>query len=344
MLSISTIFNISIFCLSMISNTLVLSMYSHFKVAGKMEPGIVVIFLQTITDVLFSTTSLLFHSEVIYQNNYVSFCFVYLKDLNLSQTANAVLLFIYVNSLNFNFFTVTLTIWARYLTIASKHQMTVERPLWIFFANIIICSILTAFVVFYGIDQTADPYIISKYYKSNNITSEYITSSSTSISFKSNEWNFIIGLIPVCLYINVKYRKNMKSQFQFMSAKTRTLGNDFFKILVLQLCAPLCLHFAPILLYVAIILLKLNFVSFGSIALQLSSTVPFLNPIFFLLFLTKSRNIMKMRIRRITNFLFCGNSILDHLNSTVVSPSIVPKTFFASSKPNVSTIINKNVV
>uniref|UniRef100_A0AC35U3A3 G_PROTEIN_RECEP_F1_2 domain-containing protein n=1 Tax=Rhabditophanes sp. KR3021 TaxID=114890 RepID=A0AC35U3A3_9BILA len=350
MLSIT--FNILIFCMSMFTNTLVLSMYKQFKVAGKMEPGILVIFLQCITDMLFSTTSLIFHNEVLFQNNYVSICFVYLNHLNFSQLVYAAIFFVFVTTLNFNFFMVTLTVWARYATITKKQKITVKRLLLIFFVNVLICYFLSGFVLIYGLDFTADPYIIAKYFQVNNISDKFIKSTSTAISLKTNEWTFLIGMIPICVYINInmtsifqyllKYRSFMKSQFQFMSSKTRTLGNDFFRILVLQLCAPLCLHFAPLLLYVVIIFSKLNFVSFGSIAFQLSSTVPVFNPIFFLIFLTKSRCIMKCRIQKIANFISCGKIVVEHLNSVT---SMVPKSVMASSiNPKASTSINKNVV
>uniref|UniRef100_A0AC35TUN4 G_PROTEIN_RECEP_F1_2 domain-containing protein n=1 Tax=Rhabditophanes sp. KR3021 TaxID=114890 RepID=A0AC35TUN4_9BILA len=334
-----TVINVTIFCLSLFTNSLVLTLYSNYKTSGRMEAGNLVMFLQAFTDMLFSATSLVFHSEIITQNDYVSYCFVYLNQFNLEHGLYLFLLFIYLTTVNFNFFMVTLTIWARFLTISEKHRINRKRLFKVLFANVVGCIFITAGVVYYGYEKDADPLILPQFYQRTNTTNEYITPTSTSISFKINSWNYLIALCPNFMYISInmlaifmyliKYRNFMKSQIEFMSEKTRQLGNDFLRILILQLLAPTFLLFTPILVYLILVIFKLNALTLATIAFQLNTIVPILNPIFFIVGLTKSLMILSIStVNVITSRPLMASCIV----STIESFGSIPLYFFIQQK------------
>uniref|UniRef100_A0AC35TXW5 G_PROTEIN_RECEP_F1_2 domain-containing protein n=1 Tax=Rhabditophanes sp. KR3021 TaxID=114890 RepID=A0AC35TXW5_9BILA len=337
MLSIGEIINLVIFSISILSNGLVLSLYPHFKINNTINAGNLVIFLQSFTDTLFTITSLIFHNELVAQQSYCSIFFIYFNQFQLSHNTFLLFGFIYTCTLNFNFFMMALTIWARYLAISGEYKLKIKVLLLIFFLNGIAVMLLSAHIVYFGVDHDADPYIIYKFDQQNNYTDTYVKATSTSISLKTSGLKFFAILLPIAFYINInlfmiikflqKYRIFMKSQFSLMSTRTRTLGYDFLRILYFQICNPVAFMFIPIILYFVAILLNLNVRSFGSVIIQLAGVVSPLNAIFVVIGLTKSRRIMLNRCNRILFTVSCRKrKILRNNISTVLSkPSVTVK-------------------
>uniref|UniRef100_A0AC35TVJ7 G_PROTEIN_RECEP_F1_2 domain-containing protein n=1 Tax=Rhabditophanes sp. KR3021 TaxID=114890 RepID=A0AC35TVJ7_9BILA len=309
MVTTDSIINLCIFLTSILLNGVVLSLYPHFKINGRMNAGNLVIFLQSMIDIVLSTTSLIFYTEIIASDLHVSIHLVNFDQFELSLNAYIICVLIYSSTLSFNFFMIALTIWTRYVAISGIYLLKIKTLLSIFFINIVVAISLCVIIFYYGVDRDADPNIIYKFYQQNNYTDPYITPTTRSISFKTNDFKVIIISIPIILFINTnvfiifkylrKYRVYMKSKFSSMSAKTRTLGYNFLRILFLQICNPIVFLFVPTLVYIIAVFIKLDVRAFGIIIFQLSSIVSPLNALFILICLTKSRKIITNRFNKI---------------------------------------------
>uniref|UniRef100_A0AC35TYU9 G_PROTEIN_RECEP_F1_2 domain-containing protein n=1 Tax=Rhabditophanes sp. KR3021 TaxID=114890 RepID=A0AC35TYU9_9BILA len=316
--TLDKIINLFIFLFSLISNILGLSLFHHFKVSGKINTANWLIFIQCSSDIVFSVSSFLFHSEIATINKYVVFYLINFESVDLHFTVSFLFVYIFLIIAFFNPCIVATMLYTRYKTITNSgvsEKIGMKKVVKILLANTVFIIIAMFSLMYNGFEIDGDPQILYKFDQVNNYTDTYVNENSRAILFNLTSIKYMISIASLVIYITImlgiimtyliKYRAFMTKNLIYMSEMTRMLNNDFFKILLLQTISPILFLFGPFSVAIISILLQIptrNLITYIFIS---GSCVPLSNALFLLIFLRKSRDIMKNRFKRLVNSILC---------------------------------------
>uniref|UniRef100_A0AC35TL89 G_PROTEIN_RECEP_F1_2 domain-containing protein n=1 Tax=Rhabditophanes sp. KR3021 TaxID=114890 RepID=A0AC35TL89_9BILA len=316
MLQIDQILNIIIVVSSLVLNILVLSLFSHFKVNGKLNPANWLIFIQCGIDIVFSITSFIFHAELVTINKYAVFYLINFDSVNLPVIVYYLFLWFYMAVAYINPTIVATMLYVRYQTIVNTgkaHDMKTVLKILISNCLFVVADVFMS--MYNALEFDGDQNILYKFDQINNYTDTYVTKDGKALVFNVANIVYVIGIAVLVIYISsmfgviatflLKYRKFMIDNRSHISEETYLLNKEFFNILFLQTISPILFLLAPFCIVLVMVLFQIPARNLLTYVLISGSCVPLMNALFILLFLKKSRKILKDRGKRLVNFILC---------------------------------------
>uniref|UniRef100_A0AC35UCY5 G_PROTEIN_RECEP_F1_2 domain-containing protein n=1 Tax=Rhabditophanes sp. KR3021 TaxID=114890 RepID=A0AC35UCY5_9BILA len=305
---------LTIFVVSMSSNIIALSMIPNFKVGGKISSTIAITFIQFGFNCIMAIYFALFKAELVGVEGYYVFHLVYWDSPNISYFILVIMTFFIYICYYYNLVLVALNTFVRYLHVTNT-KIEFKHVVLICVISLIIVCIITTNSFYFGLVPDADPHAFYKNLLENNITDVFTDATSQTVAFDfAGKYFFLIIGTFVCSYVLIiysltKYHTFMTKQTHGLSEQTKKMNNEFFKILCIQALIPAVIEFLPIILYLSCVGLKIYEANnMGTWCLIISSIIPSCNCIYFLVALSKSRNILKRRYVNLSNYL-CGNKV-----------------------------------
>uniref|UniRef100_A0AC35UD07 G_PROTEIN_RECEP_F1_2 domain-containing protein n=1 Tax=Rhabditophanes sp. KR3021 TaxID=114890 RepID=A0AC35UD07_9BILA len=310
--------SILVFCISVVSNILALSFYKHYRENGSTNPYIKMLWFQLSFDIFFAIVSIICRQDEIIVPGYLTFHLANFDSFHLSRQIHGYIIAMAFFAMYGNINNCTLVIILRYIQSSGLIKLRNRHLFLAVFITLLIPGIL-AFNLWNSFDYTLPANLVYLSDLKSGTVDPGMTINSISCSVPLKGPLFYIMMLGffgylganyiLVVFIFFKYRQYFIKFSKSMSVSTRTIHQEFTRILALQAFAPIIIAGLPIMAYLGSIFLDLNFRIGGTIILFLLSLTPACNGLLFVFLSSKNIKILKRRLSTLVNFIFCKNLV-----------------------------------
>uniref|UniRef100_A0AC35TQA6 G_PROTEIN_RECEP_F1_2 domain-containing protein n=1 Tax=Rhabditophanes sp. KR3021 TaxID=114890 RepID=A0AC35TQA6_9BILA len=322
MIESDQIANLLILLFSIVLNILGLSLFSHFKVNGKISSANWLIFFQCSVDIVFSVVAFVFRCEFVIINNYIVFFLINFNGINIPFFLYFVFTHLFLTIVFINPPIVATMVYVRYHTVINFKEtpnVRMKAVIKLLFASILIDIVGVFSTMYFGIKSYGDQQLLYKFDQTNNYTDMYVNADSRALILDMNNifvilcafsglTYMLILLAIICTYLN--FIISNKNQ----STETYKLNKDFLRIMFLHTLSPILFLFTPLIILLFYISLQIQSRNLMTYVFSTSPCVPLLNALFLLIVLKKSRQVMGGRFERILNLIYYKTNQISIIN------------------------------